>query len=301
MDYQSGAVRPVGSIEEGWNLIKNDYWTFFLMTLVAIIILFAASIILGLINNGITFAILAAFGGSMRSTGDIERASAAIVPQLISIIISFFTNILVVAISGVMFCGIYSALSRKASGGNADFSDLFRFEKFQPCLIVGLVVSFVQLVIGVVTLLIGAAVGVSAIGSNMITKNGQLNPAVFGGFFLVIIMFAGVSIILNLIISALTSFVYPLLAERDLSGGQALLLSAKAGLANLGRLILLLILMGLMTLGGVIVCFVGVLFVAPVLTASLFAAYQSVFGRASGEYFYQAPPPPPVFNNQTGF
>ncbi len=34
MDYQTGSVKPIGSIQEGWDLIKNDYWLFFAMVLV---------------------------------------------------------------------------------------------------------------------------------------------------------------------------------------------------------------------------------------------------------------------------
>ena len=301
MQFQSGAVRPVGSIEEGWKIIRDDYWTFFSMTLVTIIILVVAAIILGLINNAITFGVSAVLGVASSSSGDAGKISAAILPQLVSVVISFFTNIIVGAVSGAFFCGIYTALSRKANSGVTEFGDLFAgFQKFQSCLIVAAVLSFVQFVISIVTLLGGAALGVSALGIGMLTKDGQLNPAAFGGLFLVVLVFAVIFIVLNLIISALTTFTYPLIAERNLSGGQALLLSFKSGLANLGGLILLLILLGLMAFGGMLVCLVGVLFVAPILTAALFAAYQSVFGRTESTYQH-APPPPPVFNNQPGY
>ena len=301
MQFQSGAVRPVGSIEEGWRIIKDDYWTFFGMTLVMFVILFIAAIILGLINNVITFGISAALGVATSNSGDAGKISAAILPQLISMIISIFTNIIVGAVSGAFFCGIYAALSRKVSSGVADFGDLFAgFQKFQACLIVAVVLSLAQFAIGLVTLLGGAAVGVSAFGMGMLVKDGQVNPAAFGGILLVALLFMGIFIVLNLIISALTTFSYPLIADRNLPGGEALMLSAKGGFANLGGLILLLLLLGLMAFAGVLVCLVGVFFVAPILTAALFAAYQSVFGRTGGVY-QQSPPPPPVFNNQPGY
>lgn len=301
MEYQSGAVRPVGSIEEGWKIIKDDYWIFFLMMLVTIVILVVASIILGLINNGITLGISTVLGIAAKDSGDAGKITATILPQIIALIISIFTNIIVATLSGALMCGIYTALSRKANSGSVDFGDLFTgFQKLQSCLIVAAVLSVVQFVIGIVTLLGGAAAGVSVIGAGLLTQDGQLNPAIFGGLFLVILLFVGFSIVINLIISALTSFVYPLIAERNLSGGQALMLSIKSGFANIGGLILLLILLGFMTLGGVLVCFVGVLFVAPIITAALFAAFQSVFGKTGGSYQY-APPPPPIFNNQPGY
>lgn len=301
MEFQSGAVRPIGSIEEGWNIIKNDYWTFFSMTLVAIIILFVAAIILGFINNLITLGISTALGVATMNSGDVGKFSAAVLPQLISMVISIFTNIIIVTVSGALFCGIYKALSRKVTSGVTEFGDLFAgFQNFQPCLIVAIVMSLVQFIISAVMLFGGAAAGVSAFGLGMLTKNGQLNPAVFGGLFLVVLVFVVFMIVINLFISVLTTFAYPLISERNLSGGQALLLSAKSGLANIGGLILLLILLGLMAVGGVLVCCVGIFFVAPVLSAALFAAYQSVFGRTQ-DFYQHTPPPPPIFSNQQGY
>ena len=103
MEFQSGAVRPVGSIEDGWNIIKDDYWTFFGMTLVTIIILVVAAVILGAINNAITFGISTVLGIASSSSGDAAKISAAVLPQLISMVISIFTNIIVGAVSGA-FC-----------------------------------------------------------------------------------------------------------------------------------------------------------------------------------------------------
>jgi hypothetical protein len=305
MEYQSGAVRPIGSIEEGWRIIKDDYWIYVLMMLVLGVVLIVVSLVLGAINQAITTVLAGALGMAASGSGDVARTSAAILPQVIAQIVSFFTNIAVVTLSGVLLCGIYKSLSKVANGGGrADFGDLFSgFEYIQSCFIYAVVISVVQFIIAIVTLVIAAAVGVGALGlglSGMITKDGQFNPAIFGGLFLVILAFAGISIVINLIISALTAFVYPLIAERNLSGGQALMTSIKSGIANLGGLILLMILLFLMVLGGVMACFIGVLFVSPLLAASIFAAYQSVFGKVGG-FRQHNPPPPPNFGQQPGY
>lgn len=298
MEFQSGAVSPVGSIEEGWNIIKNDYWTFFLMTTTAIIVLVVAAVGLGFISNIIVFGISAALGVATTNAGEAGKVSAAVFPQMISVIISIFTNIIVVTISGALFCGVYTALLHKVSGGVADFGDLFTgFKKVRSCLVTAVALALSQFIIAVVTLLGGAAVGFSALGMGILTKDGQFNPAVFSGFFLAVLVFALFNVVINLFISALTAFVYPLISERNLSGAQALLLSVKSGLANLGGLILLLILLGLMAFAGILACCVGILFVAPILFAALFAAYQSVFGRTQSMY-QNTPPPPPIFGKQ---
>jgi hypothetical protein len=301
MEYQSGAVSPVGSIQEGWQIIKDDYWTFFGMTLVAMIIILVAAMILGGINSLLTAGISSIFGVGARSAGDAAAFSAALVPQLISMIISFFTGIVVGTLSGVLFCGIYTALANKTTRGTSDFGDLFSgFQKIVSCMIVATVLSVVQFVISAVTLVIGGMLGVSVLSAGILSKDGSFNPAIFGGIFVGVLLIVILNVVVNLIVSVLTSFAYPLIADRNLSGGEALTLSARAGFANIGGLILLMILLALMAFGGVLVCFVGVLFVAPIMSASLFAAYQRVFGRKSGQY-QSTPPPPPIFNNQPGY
>lgn len=301
MEYQSGVVSPVESVSEGWNLIKDDYWLFFAMTLIAVVILFAAAMILGAVNNLITMGIATAFGVAAQNTGDVGKMSAAIVPQLISMVISIFTNVIVLTISGALFCGIYSAMSRKATTGVVEFGDLFSgFQKIMPCFIVAVVVSLVQFVINVVFLVVGAAVGISAFGIGMFTKNGQINMSALGGIIIIALVLGIIFIVINLIISALTTFVYPLIAERDLSGGEALMLSIKGGFANIGGLILLLLLLGLMAFGGTLLCLVGVLFVVPIISAALFSAFRKVFGAAQ-DFRQHTPPAPPVFGNQPGY
>ena len=298
MEYQSGAVRPVENISEGWNIIKNDYWTFFLMTLVFVVILIAASLILGLVSNAIVFGVSAVLGLATKDAGDAGKVSAAIAPQLVAMVINIFTNIIVVTLSGALTCGLYSAISRKANSGVAEFGDLFSgFQKIQSCLIVAVVISVVQFIISIGFLLVGATVGISAFGMGMLVKDGKFDPSILGGLFLVIFLFAIVYILINLFISILTTFVYPLVAQRNLSGGEALMLSAKSGLGNIGGLILLSLLLGLMAIGGILVCGVGILFVLPIMLASVFAAYQSVFGKTGG-FYQQNPPPPPNFGNQ---
>lgn len=140
MEYKSGAVRPVESISEGLELIKSDYWTFFGISLVTIICVIILSFILSFINNLITAGIAGIFGVATQNAGDLGKASAAVVPQLISMFIGIFTNLIVVTVSGMFTCGIYSALARKADTGAAEFGDLAKgFEKFTPCLIAGIV------------------------------------------------------------------------------------------------------------------------------------------------------------------
>ncbi|HMS38993.1 MAG TPA: hypothetical protein PKE69_02115 [Pyrinomonadaceae bacterium] len=301
MQYQSGAVSPVGSISDGWNIIKDSYWIFFGMTLVAFVIILAVSGVLGLINNGITMVIAGALGATTKASSDAAQLSAALVPQIISLVISLFTNIIVLAVTGILACGIYKAIAKKAAGGAADFGDLFSgFEHFQPCLIVGAIMSIIQFVIGMVTLFLGIAFGISALSAGLMTSDGQLNTALISGMIAGILAIAGISLVIQLIVSALTFFIYPLIADRKVSAMESMTTSIKAGFSNIVGIVLLLILLGLMLLGGAFACVIGIFFVAPVIYATVFSAYRSVFGAAQQNY-YQTPPPPPNFGNQPGY
>ena len=185
MEFQSGAVRPVESISEGWNLIKDTYWMYVLMIFVAVVILIGVQLIFNLVNSGITVAISAVLGIATQDSGDVGRASASIVPQLISMVIGFFTSIIVVTLSGSLYCGIFMSLSRTANTNTAEFSDLFAgFQKIKECLIFAVLMSAIQFIIGLVMLLGFAAVGVSAYGlRDLLIKDGELNPAAFGGLY----------------------------------------------------------------------------------------------------------------------
>ena len=302
MEYQSGAVSPVGSIQRGWDIIKNDYWTFFLMSLVAGIILFAVSLIVGLIGNGINFAIFAAFGAVTQNAGEAGRISGTIATQIIAMGVSFITNILVFAVWGALSSGIYSSLARKVTTGQAEFGDMFAgFQNFVACLIAGAFVSLVNFVLGLLMVVVLAAFGFSIFGLAMLGQKGQIDPAALGGLIGIIAVVAVLSIVVHLIIFALTTFIFPLIGERRLPGWDASLLGLKSGLGNLLSLMLFGVLLGLMMIGGFFACLIGILFVAPLIYASIFAAYESVLGLDRRESFRYEPPAPPTFGRQPGY
>ncbi len=299
MEAQSNAVQPVGSIEEGWNIIKDDYWMFFAMSLVLIVLVMAVGFVAGLIQNGISAGVAIAFG-AVKTEGSAATA-AMVVPQLISLTIGIFTNILVVTLTGILMCGFMKALSRKVQSGVVDFGDLFSaFDKFQPCLIYSVILSLIQYVIGIGAVVVGVVFGVT-LSAESFLKDGKFNPAIFKDLIGVFIIIFIIAIVINLIITICMAFVYPLIAERNLSGLEAISNSIRGGLSNILPLLGFFILQGLMAFGGALLCLVGVLFVVPLLYASTFAAYRQVFGGIESSFMNQQPPPPPIFNNQPNY
>ena len=53
---------------------------------------------------------------------------------------------------------------------------------------------------------------------------------------------------------------------------------------------------GLLSIGGMLLCYVGVFLVFPIVYAAITTAYEQVFGLAGpGENYDNLPPPPPTF------
>ena len=300
MDAQTGSVRPIGNVEEGWNLIKNDYWLFFAMTLVLSLIVFGVAVVLGAVVGSISTIISTAIGAATQNTGDLQKASLAVVPQLITQFLSIFTGLITATLSGILTCGIYTALSRKANGGIPQFGDLFEgFKYFQQCLIVSLIMTLLRFALNVVFILVGVVFGVSAFGAGLLTRNGKFDPNALAPIFGVLVIMGLIYVVIFSVIGICTFFTYPLIVERKLSVIAALKLSIKAGMSNFLNLIGLFFIQFFILLGGALLCLIGIFFVIPILSASIFAAYLSVFGRTPmmGE---QPPPTPDSFGGDYG-
>jgi uncharacterized membrane protein len=91
-------------------------------------------------------------------------------------------------------------------------------------------------------------------------------------------------------------FVYPLIVDRGLGGFDAVKLSFKAAMANFWGLLGLIFLNFLLSVGGLLLCMVGVYFVLPISYSAIATAYEQVFGLREVIVAPNTPPPPPVFS-----
>ena len=98
-----------------------------------------------------------------------------------------------------------------------------------------------------------------------------------------------------IIISIGFIFVYPLIVDRKLSAIDAIKLSFRAALSNFWRLLGMVLLTSLMSVVGVLACYVGAFLVMPISYAAIAKAYEQVFGLDEGIGFANVPPPPPDF------
>jgi len=240
-DFRVGVIKPVECIKEGWALIKDQYWLFFGISLVGILI-----------------------GG--------------VVPLVLL---------------GPMMVGIFLCLFQRQRRQPVEFGLLFKgFDYFVPGLIVALLKAIPILLVMVPYFIIWFAtmtpLWMRSGGQPSQEEMQQLVYSMFGFemIFFVIIMVVSISV------EIFFMFAFPLVADRNLSGLDAVKLSFKASKANLGGMLGLLLLNALMGIVGVLCCFVGAYFVLPISFASHAVAYRRVFPETAENF--PVPPPPPA-------
>jgi hypothetical protein len=171
---------------------------------------------------------------------------------------------------GPMMVGIHMALAAKQRGDTVEFGILFKgFDKFAESLIATLIVVIGALVVMSPALVIFAILMV-ALGDG----GGDTAQMLLA---MVAILFYVSLLVIAMVISALTMFVYPLIADRDISGVEAVKLSIQGARANLWGVVRVLLVNSLLGLVGSLVCCVGVFFVLPFSMALTWLTYRQIF------------------------
>ena len=239
-EFRTGVIKPVECIKEGWALIKDQYWLFFGISIVGILI-----------------------GG--------------VVP---------------IVLLGPMMVGIFFCLFQRMRHQPVEFGLLFKgFDQFVP----GLVVTVLKM-IPIFIVLVPYYIFLIAMMAITMPRAGIEDPEQARTF---VMSFFGFEIVFFLVIMAVSivvevffMFAYPLVADRKLSALDAVKLSFRAGKANLGGVLGLMLLNALLGFVGVLCCVVGVYFYLPVAFASQAVAFRRVFPETFQPF--PAPPPPPA-------
>lgn len=238
--FRTGVIKPVECIKEGWALIKDQYWLFFGISVVGMIL-----------------------GGA--------------VP---------------IVLIGPMMVGIFMCYFGKMRGEQVEFGTLFKgFDHFAQSLIAALIQMIPMVVVMVPAYIIMFAVMIASM-----PRGGRMSPdessafaitfiASYLGFFVVIVIVA-------LITSIFFMFAFPLIADRGLSGMDAIKLSIKAGKANAGGIFSLVLLNFLLGFVGVLACYVGAFLIMPISFAANAVAFRRVFPES--QQIFPSPPPPPA-------
>ena len=194
---------------------------------------------------------------------------------------------------GPMMCGLYLSFFKKRRGEPIELGTLFKgFDYFGPA-----VVATLLHVIPILAIVIPAYIVFYVVFILSMTVQGnEPNPGAMLGLLGMFTMFWIVMFFVIIVISIGFTFVYPLLVDRKMAALDAIKISFKAAMANFWRLLLLIMLTGLLTIAGVVLCYVGVFLAFPVTYGALAMAYEQVFGLAEpGDIVPNVPPPPPSF------
>jgi len=190
---------------------------------------------------------------------------------------------------GPIMVGIFLCLFRRMRGEPVEFGMLFKgFDYFGQSLIVVLIKAIPMVVVIVPFYLIMFVVMMTTMPRNHPTPD-ETSTFMFS-FFGLEIVFIVVIVIVGLAVETFFLFAFPLVVDRNLTGMDAIKLSIKAGKANFGGVLGLLLLNAAVGFIGVLCCFVGVYFVMPVTLAAQAIAYRRVFPETLQNF---APPPPP--------
>ncbi len=178
---------------------------------------------------------------------------------------------------GPMLCGIYFCYRRQALGQPVTFDLLFKgFDYFSEAFLGSLIMVVTSMVVMVPLIFIflfgcfATALG-GAMGHGGENAASFLGCFLFAGFFLVVLL---VSAVINL----LFTFTFPLIMDRGMKGLDAVKLSIHAAMANFGGLLLLAVATTLLSLAGLLCCYVGALLVLPITLGSHWICYERVFG-----------------------
>jgi uncharacterized membrane protein len=195
---------------------------------------------------------------------------------------------------GPMMCGLYLTFFKRRRGEPIEFGSLFKgFDYFGPS-VVATLLHMVPVIVIVVPAYVLFYVGI--ILTSIAAQGSEPDPTPMLAVFIMFSLFLVVMFALVLIVSIGFTFSYPLIVDRKLSGLDAVKLSFKAAMANFWRLLGLVMLTFLLGIAGLLLCYVGVLFVLPVTYAAIAVAYEQVFGLSNpNDIVSNLPPPPPMF------
>jgi uncharacterized membrane protein len=226
-------------MKEGWALIKEQYWLFFGISIVGMLI-----------------------GGALP-----------------------------IVLLGPMMAGIFLCLFQRQRNQPVEFGLLFKgFDLFVQSLIVT-----VFKMIPIIILMIPFYVIMMAVMFTTMPRGGSSpedSSAFVMSFFGLEMVFFVVVMVVSILIEIFFMFAYPLVVDRKLSGMDAVKLSFKAGKANFGGVLGLLLLNALFGFIGVLCCIIGVYFWLPVSFAAISVAYRRVFPETTENF--PVPPPPPA-------
>lgn len=222
--------------------------------------------------------------------------------SLITLVLTGCIPCLNLFLIGPILGGIAFLVLRDQRGEPVEFGMMFKgFEKFVPLMVIGLL----QAIPGIIMQIIQYGVRFAEIGLNG-GRNGRpydfymasdATPLIAGGMLIVVVIVSLVLVVFSLVWWMCFFFAIPLAMEHDLGPMDAIKLSAKAAMGNIGGLIVTLIFSILVMLLGMVMLCIGMFLVSmPIIYVMNVLVYRMVFPDARGPV-NMAPPPPSAYGS----
>jgi len=199
---------------------------------------------------------------------------------------------------------VYIAL-RDINNESIDFGMMFKgFERFVPLMVVGLIQGIPGAIFTIFRFTFDIAKIFTQMGAPPGSRRGDffqaadLNGLMAGLSLLVILVSLGFALF-SIVWAIIFFFAIPLVIDRNMGPIEAIKTSASAAMSNIGGLILLLILGGLVNLLGLVAFCFGLLVSIPVTWVANTIAYRMVFPMLNQTY-RSTPPPPSSYGSTFG-
>ncbi len=117
-EFKTGVIRPVECMKEGWELIKDQYWLFFGITFVGMLIggIIPLGIGIGAMFCGIYFVLLQKMNGRQVEFGELFKGFEYFVPGLITSLIVIIPAIIsVVILYGSMIAIFFASVDSRGN------------------------------------------------------------------------------------------------------------------------------------------------------------------------------------------
>ncbi len=175
---------------------------------------------------------------------------------------------------GPMMVGIYLCFIDRERGKPVEFGTLFKgFDYFANSFIAVLIMIGVSLLVMIPLMIIMSVAMIFVMPSN---GGGQASPLA-----LLVVLFSYLVLLIAVFLVQLPFlFTFQLIAERGLTGPQAIGLSIKGVQKNLVGCVILALVAGLLSILASMACILPAFFLMPITLGVLFLAYRDIFGTS---------------------
>ncbi|MGB5013000.1 MAG: hypothetical protein WBO68_03140 [Pyrinomonadaceae bacterium] len=203
---------------------------------------------------------------------------------------------------GPIMGGFYFLALKDMRGEPVDFGMMFKgFDKFVPLMVIGLIQSIPGVIFQIIrfSMNIGQALSGGSNGNINFFQSDIPNFGLAEGISIVMVFVGLAFAIISIVWSIALQFAIPIALENDIGAIEAIKLSMSAAVANLGGMILLILLGAVAAILGTLALCLGLFVAIPVIWVANAFAYRQVFPLIDRQ-FNMSPPPPNAYGSSFG-